>query len=138
MRKVIGIIIICLITAPLTYINAQSNLTVEILNLESNKGVAIVDLMDKDEESVMDLTSEIADNKCTLIFKDLKNGQYAIRYFHDENKNEELDTNFIGIPKEGFGFSNDAIGKFGPKDFSEWLFEVSGDTLIKMTTKYMF
>ena len=80
-------------------INAQSNLTVEIVTLESNEGFVIVDLMDK---------------------------------------NEELDTNFIGIPKEGFGFSNDAIGKFGPKDFSEWLFEVSGDTLIKMTTKYMF
>ncbi len=138
MRKVIGIIIICLITAPLTYINAQSILTVEIVNLENNIGVVIVDLMDKDEESVMDLTSEIKDNKCTLIFKDLKNGQYAIRYFHDENKNEELDTNFIGIPKEGFGFSNDAIGKFGPKDFSEWLFEVSGDTSLTMTTKYMF
>ena len=94
--------------------------------------------MDKNEESVMDLTSEIKDNKCTLIFKDLENGQYAIRYFHDENKNEELDTNFIGIPKEGFGFSNDAIGKFGPKDFSEWLFEISGDTSLTMTTKYMF
>ena len=54
------------------------------------------------------------------------------------DKNEELDTNFIGIPKEGFGFSNDAIGKFGPKDFSEWLFEVSGDTSLTMTTKYLF
>ncbi len=138
MRKAIGIIAICLITAPLTYINAQSMLTVEIVNLESNKGVVIVDLMDKNEEPVMDKTCEIADNKCTIIFKDLKNDHYAIRYFHDENRNEELDTNFIGIPKEGFGFSNDAIGKFGPKDFSEWLFEVSGDTLIKMTTKYMF
>ena len=99
MYKTICIIAIFLIICPLTYINAQSNLTVEIVTLESNKGFVIVDLMDK---------------------------------------NEELDTNFIGIPKEGFGFSNDAIGKFGPKDFSEWLFEVSGDTLIKMTTKYMF
>ncbi len=138
MYKAIGIIAIFLIICPLTYINAQTNLTVEIVTLESNKGFVIVDLMDKNEESVMDLTSEIKDNKCTLIFKDLENGQYAIRYFHDENKNEELDTNFIGIPKEGFGFSNNAIGKFGPKDFREWLFEISGDTSLTMTTKYMF
>ena len=62
---------------------------------------------------------------------------YAIRYFHDENNNDELDTNFIGIPKEGFGFSNDAFGKFGPKKFKEWLFEVSGDTDIRMTTSYL-
>ena len=48
-----------------------------------------------------------------------------MQHFHDENSNEELDTNFIGIPKEGFGFSNDAFGKFGPKKFKEWLFEVS-------------
>ncbi len=138
MLRAIRIFAISLFLVPATFLSAQSSLTIEIVNLESNKGLVIVDLLDKHEKSVKDQSSEIADNKCTLIFKDLKNGQYAIRYFHDENKNEELDTNFIGIPKEGFGFSNDAIGKFGPKDFSEWLFEVSGDTLIKMTTKYMF
>ena len=44
----------------------------------------------------------------------------------------------LGIPKEGFGFSNDAMGKFGPKDFSEWLFDVQGDNTIRMSTKYMF
>lgn len=47
-------------------------------------------------------------------------------------------VNFLGIPKEGFGFSNDAIGKFGPKDFSEWLFDISGDTRIQITASYMF
>ena len=68
----------------------------------------------------------------------MKHDQYAVRFIHDENQNEKLDTNILGIPKEGFGFSNDAFGKFGPKDFSEWLFEVSGDTRIRMTTKYLF
>jgi uncharacterized protein (DUF2141 family) len=109
---------------------------VEIVDLESNKGVVIVDLLDTTEESVRDTTVKILDHKCIIVFKDVKNGQYAIRYFHDENSDEEMDSNFLGIPKEGFGFSNDAMGKFGPKDFSEWLFEVSGDTKIRMTTKY--
>jgi uncharacterized protein (DUF2141 family) len=136
--SVIKISVICLFLAPWTFLSAQSTLTIEIDKLESNKGVVIVDLLDKNEKSVKDQSSVIADNKCTIIFKDLKNNQYAIRYFHDENSNEELDTNFLGIPKEGFGFSNDAIGKFGPKDFSEWLFEVSGDTKVQMSTKYMF
>ena len=128
---------ICLFLASVTYLNAQSSLTVEIVNLESNKGVVIVDLLDTNEETVMDLTSEITDNTCTIAFKDLEDGSYAIRYFHDENNNGELDTNFIGIPKEGFGFSNDAFGKFGPKKFKEWLFEISGDTNIRMTTSYL-
>jgi uncharacterized protein (DUF2141 family) len=131
------ILAICLFLAPVLYINAQSSLTVEIVNLESNKGVVIVDLLDTNEETVMDKTSEIKNNTCTIVFNDLKDGSYAIRYFHDENSSGELDTNFIGIPKEGFGFSNDAFGKFGPKKFKEWLFEVSGDTSLRMTTSYL-
>jgi uncharacterized protein (DUF2141 family) len=46
--------------------------------------------------------------------------------------------NFFGIPKEGIGFSNDAYGTFGPEDFTEWLFVVSGNTQIKLTTTYYF
>ena len=134
----IRILAIYLFMAPLSFLSAQSALTVDILNFESNRGVVIVDLMDKNEESVRDTTCQILDHRSTIVFKDLKNGLYAIRYFHDENENDELDTNILGIPKEGFGFSNDAMGRFGPKDFSEWLFEVSGDTKVRMTTNYLF
>lgn len=134
MKKIFAL---CLFLASVIYINAQSSLTVEIVNLKSNKGVVLVDLLDENEETAMDKKSKITDNTCTIVFKDLENGTYAIRYFHDENNNDELDTNFIGIPKEGFGFSNDAFGKFGPKKFKEWLFEVSGDTNISMTTSYL-
>lgn len=33
-------------------------------------------------------------------------GNYAVAAIHDENSNHKLDRNFIGIPKEGFGFAN--------------------------------
>ncbi len=134
MKKIFAI---CLILVPATLVSAQNSLTVEIVNLKSDKGVAIVALLDEVEETIKDKTSEIKDNTCTIVFNDLKDGSYAIRCFHDENDNGELDTNFIGIPKEGFGFSNDAFGKFGPKKFSEWLFEVQGDTKLQITTKYL-
>jgi uncharacterized protein (DUF2141 family) len=137
MMKVIRTFTILFFLAPVTFLSAQSSLTVEIVDLESNKGVVVVDLLDKYEESVMDTIVNITDHKCTIVFKDLKNDQYAIRYFHDENRDDEMDTNILGMPKEGFGFSNDAFGKMGPKKFSEWLFEVSGDTKIRMTTKYL-
>ncbi len=138
MLRAIRIFAISLFLIPATFLSAQSSLTIEIVNLENNKGLVIVDLLDKNEKSVKDQSSEIADNKCTIVFKDLQDDQYAIRFFHDENRNEELDTNILGIPKEGFGFSNDAMGRFGPKDFSEWLFDVSGDTKLRLTMKYMF
>lgn len=128
---------IFLLLMSLQSLHAQFELKIEIQNLESNKGVVIVDLLDKGEKTIEAKTCKISDNRCTVIFKELKNDQYAIRYFHDANANDELDTNILGIPKEGFGFSNDAFGKFGPKKFSEWLFTVSGDSEIKMTTRYL-
>jgi len=133
-----SIFVLFLILSPILYATAQSSITVEIFNLENNKGNVIVALLDEHEEDFMDTSSDITNNKCVVIFEDVMPGKYAVRFIHDENQNEELDTNFLGIPKEGFGFSNDAMGKFGPKDFSEWLFDVSGDTKIQITAKYIF
>lgn len=39
-------------------------------------------------------------------FEDLPPGQYAVQVMHDENDNGKLDSNFLGIPSEGYGFSN--------------------------------
>lgn len=135
--KSFTIIALSLFLLPLQSLLAQSELKIEIVNLKSNKGVVLVDLLDKNEESVEDRSCMITDNSCTLTFKDLPDESYAVRYFHDENGNDELDTNILGIPKEGFGFSNNAFGRFGPKDFEEWLFPVDGDTEISMTTRYL-
>jgi uncharacterized protein (DUF2141 family) len=46
-------------------------------------------------------------------------GTYAIQVFHDENGNMDLDRTFIGFPKEGLGFSNDAPMKYGPPKFED-------------------
>jgi len=118
-------------------LHAQSELTVSIENLKNSTGKVIVDLLDQHEATVINRSCQIADNTCILVFKDLPPGMYAIQFIHDENGNDELDTNFLGIPKEGFGFSNDAFGRFGPKDFEEWLFPVVGDTTIRMVTRYL-
>lgn len=54
-----------------------------------------------------------------VTFKDLPPGEYAVSVFHDRNDNEELDTNVLGIPKEGFAFGNNAMGMFGPPSFEK-------------------
>ncbi len=46
-------------------------------------------------------------------------GRYSIKAFHDENNNSKLDTNFLGMPTERYGFSNNARGRFGPPSFAE-------------------
>ena len=131
-------IVTTLLLLPLFQLVAQHNLTVEITGLENNKGQVIVALLDSNEKDLSDLKTPIVNKRSKVTFRNLKDGQYAVRFIHDENRNNEFDTNFIGIPKEGFGFSNDAIGRFGPKDFSEWLFEVNSDTTIQISATYLF
>ncbi len=115
---------------------SQNSLKVEVTNLQSSIGQVSMELLNKNNEKVEGVTELLKGNSCIFTFHNLKEGTYAIRYFHDENSNKELDTGFLGIPKEGIGFSNDAYGKFGPKDFEEWLFDVKGNTQIKLVTTY--
>lgn len=65
--------------------------------------------------------------ECTL--DDIPEGTYAISVFHDENGNGKLDTGTFGIPKEGYGFSNNARGMFGPPSFTESSFFVKGNVV---------
>jgi uncharacterized protein (DUF2141 family) len=44
--------------------------------------------------------------------------------FHDENENKELDTNFIGIPREGMGTTNNKKPKFRAPKFEEASFKL--------------
>lgn len=58
---------------------------------------------------------------------ELPHGEYAIAVYHDKNTNGKLDTNVLGIPKEIYGFSNNARGRFGPASWDDAYFSVSGN-----------
>lgn len=62
--------------------------------------------------------------EATLELSDLNYGNYAIGCIHDENNSKDLDRNFIGIPKEGFGTSNNPKAIFGPPSFNDAKFEL--------------
>ena len=66
---------------------------------------------------------------------DLPTGTYAIGVFHDVNGNNSLDTNFLGIPKEQYGFGNDATGSFGPPSFNDAAITVSKDATHTITLR---
>jgi len=107
------------------YAFSQLNLDIEITGIKNDKGKIMLQLYDGKEATVDQAMSDIKEKKCLLSFKNLKPGKYAIRYFHDENGNGELDTNTFGIPKEGYGFSNNAKGSFGPPAFEKWIFDLN-------------
>jgi uncharacterized protein (DUF2141 family) len=60
-----------------------------------------------------------------IVFKGLHEGVYAVSVFHDENMNQKLDK-FMGIPKEGYGASNNPKKKMGPPSFEETKFQLNG------------
>lgn len=59
---------------------------------------------------------------------ELPAGQYAVGIFHDVNLNNKMDNNFLGLPKEQYGFSNNARALFGPPSFEDAAFELTGVT----------
>ncbi|NMP30022.1 DUF2141 domain-containing protein [Thalassotalea sp. M1531] len=63
--------------------------------------------------------------KVTVTFNDIETGEYALRFFHDENNNGQLETNLFGLPTEGYGFSNNAKPNFGPVSYDEIKFQVT-------------
>lgn len=66
---------------------------------------------------------------------ELEAGTYSIGFFIDKNDNEKLDTNFLGVPKEQFGFSNDAMGRFGPPSFEAASFTLDEETILIMRAR---
>lgn len=53
----------------------------------------------------------------STVFTQLTPGRYAVAVIHDENDNGRLDRTFLGVPIEGYGFSNDRRGFFGAPSF---------------------
>lgn len=72
-----------------------------------------------------------------FVLRDVPPGRYALNAFHDENGNGDLDTNVLGIPKEGYGFANDPTARFGPPSFEAAAVDV-GDAPVTaaMTISY--
>lgn len=60
----------------------------------------------------------------THVFQQVPPGRYAVAVYHDANNNGKLDTNFLGIPTESYGFSNNVMGTFGPPSFLDASFLV--------------
>ncbi len=71
--------------------------------------------------------------RSTVVFGNLKPGRYAAIAFHDENGNGKLDENFLGVPAEPYGFSNNAQGFLGPPAFGDAAVVLgAGDSVIRI------
>lgn len=116
---------------------AQYTLTVEIAGLRNNNGNLLYELFDQNQKSLKVGTVDITNNKCSIVFENLKPAKYGFNYIHDENKNKKLDTKMMVIHKEGFGYSNNVDAKFGPPAFEKLIFEVKENTKLNLKVTYL-
>ena len=78
-------------------------------------------------------TIEMVEPGSVIYRYELPPGSYAIGIFHDANLNNRLDNYFFGVPREQYGFSNNARGFIGPPSFEDAAFSVEGKTEISIT-----
>lgn len=115
---------------------SQFRLDIEIRELRNNNGNIMLQLFDSTQKVLTLEKCIIKDNKSSISVPDLSPGKYAVRYYHDENMNGKMETNLVGKPTEGYGFSNNVTGKLGPPPFEKWLFEVNGNKKIVLKPTY--
>lgn len=84
-----------------------------------------------DDKFYRGLVSEAAGDRLSVIIADLPPGKYAVAVYVDDNRNGKQDKNFLGVPKEIYGFSNDARGMFGPPDFAAAAFDIGENAVTK-------
>lgn len=76
------------------------------------------------------------DTSTRYTFKNIPSGIYAVALFHDENQNGKLDKNILGIPKEGFGFSNNPKATFSEPTFDEAKFVLKNSKNLSIEVQY--
>ncbi len=139
MTTLIKFIIVLIIGT--TTIYAQEDLSdnlqdiqVTITDIDSDEGMLYIGLYNSEDtflnKRYKGTRSEIKDGKVVVSFQDIPEGTYAVTVFHDENSNQKLDTNFMGIPKEDTGCSNNAKGFMSAPKWEDAKFILSDTTAI--------
>jgi len=145
LAKILALALIVAAVGALAQPTAQNVIHVDVAGLRSDKGLVVCSLYSsangfpKDgNKAQTQLKSPISNGHATCDFSGIGPGTYAVAVFHDENANGKMDTNFVGMPREGVGASNDAQGHFGPPPFDKAAFRFTGARMdLKINVHYL-
>lgn len=102
---------------------ALAAVTVEVrVSGVTAKGTVNVAVCDRErflKQCAYSATAPAQAGETVVTLKDVPAGNWAVLAYQDENGNKELDRNFIGIPKENYGFSRNPVSRFGPPSFED-------------------
>lgn len=110
-------------------------LKINIKGFENDKGTLMLEVLTPEKKPVKRLVQPVINKQVMVEINDLSTGQYSVRVFHDENDNKKLDTGMFGIPKEGWGMSNNVKAIMGPPDFNESLFWLKENRTLEIVLK---
>jgi uncharacterized protein (DUF2141 family) len=112
------------------------NLIINISGFPSSDGFAMVALNNSEEsynggenQAIAKTKIRVVDQKVQVIFANLPYGSYGVSVYHDENANGIMDKNAMGIPKEAYGFSNNAKGFFGKPNYQDVMFQLDSSEM---------
>jgi uncharacterized protein (DUF2141 family) len=147
MKKIILISFAFVFALAVTVVLAQEKsgsgtLKVLVDGFKNDNGNAMIALCDSEEchknsdKPFKGTMASIKEGKAEWVIDDLPHGAYAISVYHDENSNGKLDTNVLGVPKERYGFSNNARRIFSAPTFEEARFEFKqAEMTVNITVK---
>ena len=124
---------------------STDEIVVRISNLRSDAGNVVAELYPDDPANFLKGRARIerafqpavAQGTVDVCLTAPEPGTYAVAVYHDENANVKFDKNWIGLPVEGYGISNNPTFFFGPPAFDEAKFEaLAGPTIVPVEVRY--
>lgn len=109
--------------------DGATSLRLEVSSFRNAKGTLNCRLFTEapsfpDGEGARSVRAAIAGAQASCVFDDLSPGTYAVAVVHDENGNGRLDKNFLGIPTEGYGVSNNRTSAVSSPKWDESRFTI--------------
>ena len=119
-------------------------LTIELSGFRNDLGLARISLFTsaegfprQPEKAYRSQETAIVDGMTVVTFVDLPWGHYAIAALHDENEDGRMNSNWLGMPEEGYAVSNNSAGRFGAPSFTDAVFTFDTDRQIQgLTIRY--
>jgi uncharacterized protein (DUF2141 family) len=111
---------------------------VHVTNVAGGKGSIRVAVCDRErflKQCAYTASMPAREGENVIAVPGVPKGTWAVLVYQDENGNGELDRNFIGIPKENYGFSRDAASKFGPPGFDEAAIQIGDEASVVAKVK---
>lgn len=123
--------------------NPGTDLKIEVTGMRSDHGFVLLSLYNhkngypsNPDEAFWKAREKISSGKASFLYKELPPGTYAIAILHDENANMKMDTKFLGLPKEGYAFSQNPTLWFGPPSFKSASFRHDAEQFLEIPIRY--